>query len=500
MAKGIDRYFILTRLHFVKFCLVVFLYPAHAQLRVHKAIEVPLLRNESTFNIVSVNSNGLILFRQLNQPESTIQFIHVDTAFQQRWAGLLPIEKKYTYSNHYVNNNFAYFLFHHREFADISFLVYEIDLATGNFSRYVVNNYIPFLPTHFKATERGLLIGGYFIGKIPVVLFFDFIIAKSKVLPALFNEPGELLQINTSDDESFSILISSRNTQRQKTLWIKNYTPSGELIQNKTLNPTENQSLLFGQITSLPDGRQFIAGTYGNRNSDFSKGIFITRLENDSEVTRYYPFSELQNFFSYLKAQRATRIKERINRKTVKGKKIRLQYRFLVNEFIVHKNEFILLGEAFYPVYKSMDRGYMGGGLAPGGVVFDGYKYTHAVIIGFDQNGELQWDNSFEINDVKSFTLEQFVRIDIQQNKIVLFYLFNNKLRYKVIQNNQLLEQVEYDTTGLSSQYFNDEEGLASLDYWYDGHFTASGTKQTSYRRWGKQSRRVFFVTKLSNR
>lgn len=498
--RGIVRYFISIKFHFIKLSFVFIILPVQAQLQYHGGIQLPVQRNESTFNIVSVNSDGLIFLRPLNQPESSVQFIHVDTAFIQKWAGLLPIEKKYVYAQHYIHKKYAYFLFHHREFADISFHVYQIDLKTGSYTRYQVNNYIPFLPTHFTATERGLLIGGYFTGKIPVVLFFDFASTKSKVLPALFNEPGELLQINASDDQSFSVLISSRNAQRQKNLWVKNYGPSGDLIQNKTLNASENQSLLFGQIISIPDGSQLVAGTYGNRNSDFSKGLFITRLEKDSEFTNYYPFTELQNFFSYLKSQRAARLKERINRKTVKGKKIRLQYRFLVNEFIPNKNEFLLLGEAFYPVYKAMDRNYMGGGLAPGGAVFDGYKYTHAVIIGFDKNGELRWDNSFEINDVKSFTLEQFVKIDIQQNKIVLFYLFDNKIRYKIILDDQLVEQKEFNALDINNTPLDDDESLSSLDYWYNSYFTASGTKYTSQRRWGKQSQRVFFVTKLSHR
>lgn len=499
--REIVRCSISTRFHFIKFFFTLIFLPAQAQLQYHGGIELPIYRNESTFNIVSLNSKGLIFLRPLNQPESTVQFIHVDTAFNQKWTGLLTITKKYVYARHFVIGNYAYFLFHHREFSDLGFQVYQIDLTTGNFTRYNVNNYIPFLPTHFKVTESGMLIGGYFTGKIPVVLFFNFNTTKSKVLPALFNEPGELLQIDSSDDQTFSILISSKNEQRQKTLWIKKYSSSGDLIQNNVLNPSENQSFLFGQLISLSDGTQLLAGTYGNRNSEFSKGLYITRFAKDADTTQYYPFSELQNFFSYLKTQRAARVKERIYRKTIKGKKIRLQYRFLVNEIISHQDEIVLLGEAFYPVYKNLDRNYLGGGLAPGGAIFDGYKYTHAVIIGFDKNGDLRWDNSFEITDVKSYTLEQFVKIDIQKNKIILFYLANNKIRYKFISDNQLVEQKEFDTLDLKPAIADDEEeGLSSLDYWYKNYFTTSGTKYTSQRRWGKQSRRVFFVTKLSHR
>ncbi|MBX2946463.1 MAG: hypothetical protein KF725_11580 [Cyclobacteriaceae bacterium] len=498
--REVVRYFTSIKYHTLKLVLVFTFASANAQLQYHTGIQLPIQRNESTFKLVSTQSAGLILFRPLNLQESTVQFIHVDTSFNQKWAGLLPIDKKFVYSHHSVTKQYAYFLFHHREFAEINFQVYQLELATGNFTRHFVNNFIPFLPTHFETVSGGLIIGGYFAGKIPVVLFYDFTTRKSKILPALFNEPGELLQINTSADPSFSVLISARNAQRQKTLWIKNYNGSAELVENKLLNPSENQSLLFGQVISLANGTQYIAGTYGNRNSEFSKGLYIAHLENDLDSIRYYPFSELENFFSYLKVQRAERIKERIKRKTVKGKKIRLQYRFLVHEFIPHKDEYLLLGEAFYPVYRTLDRNYMGGGLAPGSAVFDGYKYTHAVIIGFDKNGKLRWDNSFEINDIKTFTLTQFVKLDIKPNKIILFYLFNDKIRYKVIRNSQLLEQATFNAPALSDEFADTDEGVSSVDHWYNGYFTISGTNYTTSRRWGRNSQRAFFVTKISYR
>ena len=184
-----------------------------------------------------------------------------------------------------------------------------------------------------------------------------------------------------------------------------------------------------------------------------------------------------------MKTQRAFRVKERVKRKTVKGKKVRLQYRFQVNEFVSYNNEFVLLGEAFYPVYKSVDRNYMGGGLAPGpSTVFDGYKYTHAVIIGFDHTGKLVWDNSFEINDVRSFNLSQFVKMNLRPNKIVLLYLYEDRIRSKVILDDQILEPKGYTALRIASELADEEESFSTLDYWYDGYFTASGTKNLSSR------------------
>jgi hypothetical protein len=88
----------------------------------------------------------------------------------------------------------------------------EVNLASGNFSRYTIRNYIPFQVTEFEVTPAGTLVGGYFGGRIPVVLFFDFQTLKSKILPGLFNEQGELVQMESEASGEFSVLINVDQT------------------------------------------------------------------------------------------------------------------------------------------------------------------------------------------------------------------------------------------------------------------------------------------------
>ena len=127
------------------------------------------------------------------------------------------------------------------------FQVIELELSTGRMIQHYIRNFIPFFPTLFEPTKDGLLMGGYFNGKVPVVIFYDFKTYKSKVLPALLNEPGELIQIFSANEQTFSIIISSRNPQRQKTLWIKNYTSNGDLLQNKNTYPFRKSRIAVRQ-------------------------------------------------------------------------------------------------------------------------------------------------------------------------------------------------------------------------------------------------------------
>jgi hypothetical protein len=211
-----------------------------------------------------------------------------------------------------------------------------------------------------------------------------------------------------------------------------------------------------------------------------------------------------------MKANREKRIKNRIERKKIKGKKIKFNYRFLVHELIPYKDQFVMLGEAFYPRYASVDRSsyrflspfsWASPGMMYEGRVFDGYYYTHAIVMGFDEDGKLVWDNSFEINDVKTFTLEQFVKLDILSDRLALMYLFDNRIRTKIIQDHLVIEGKTIDpirTFRENDIVKDDRSGGNKLEYWYENYLYAYGIQDiVTSSTAGQAKRRVFFINKV---
>ena len=140
------------------------------------------------------------------------------------------------------------------------------------------------------------------------------------------------------------------------------------------------------------------------------------------------------------------RMESKIQKRKKQGKDLRLQYRLLVHDIIQRNGQYIMIAEAYYPEYRNNNNYYgspmmggfgMGGGFgigfgSPWGYspysnyrsypVFDGYVYPHAVIAGFDMQGNLLWDNSFEINDVKTFVLKEKVKVSIKESAIKTKY------------------------------------------------------------------------------
>jgi hypothetical protein len=488
--------------------LLSFFIPAHAQVLQPLRYEVPIFQHDR-FEIIPTGEFGLYLYREFSGASNDqIQLIHLDTTFQEKWAGFLPIPKNYLLMGKKAYGAKLFLLFRYRDYSRNNLLLYVINQDSGQYFQHEIKGYIPFSPSEFQITENSVLIGGYY-NRIPIVIHYSLSALRSKVLPGLFNEAGELTQIRTYPDGTFDVLISALNIKRQKTIWIKNYDTTGDLIRHYSLEPSDKH-LIFGRSLKIDKDMQVVAGVYGtHRHSEFSRGFFISSIEPSGlERTRYYNFGDFENFFKYMKAKREQRVKNRIERRKIKGKKIRFNYRFLVHEIVPHNGQYILLGEAFYPRYINYERSFGNSFFAPtasnvvirNGRIFDGYYYTHAVVMGFDENGKLLWDNSFEINDVKTMTLEQFVKLEVKDDKIALLYLFDNKIRTKIIKNNQVLEGKSIDplrTLETNDVVRKESTDKSRLEYWYKDFMYAYGVQEIVNPA-TKARKKVFFINKIT--
>jgi hypothetical protein len=476
--------------------------------------ETPIQDGEmEPYKVVSARGLGIVLYRKLTQSkENTIELVNVDTALTEVWRGYVQLNLDETVLFSYVKQDFLYLLIKSRNNVYGDFLILELKIKTGSYNLFTAKNLIPFTPTEFVITNGAALIGGYFNYR-PLILHFNFKSQQSKILPGFFNEPGELTQLKPNEDGSVDVIVSAKNYNKQKGLSIRNYDADGSLVKTTILQPEENKNLIFGRSLKMPNGEQVVSGVYG-RYGEYSRGIFVASINVFGEYSiKYYSFAELEHFFNYMKAKREKRIKEKIERRRIKGKKIKFNYRILVQELIPYGDQYILLGEAFYPHY-SYARNYVPSSytyrtqsyyfpMNRSDLIFDGFQYTHAVVIGFDKNGKLMWDNSFQINDVKTYDLEQFVKIYPQEKSISLLYLFENEIRNKIIRDSEVLEGKTFE---MKMKYKDDqvkdkETETSKLDYWYGRYFYAYGVQQVhNLREPNVQStRKVFFVNKITN-
>jgi len=481
----------------------------HIEQSVRFEIEVGLY--DQTYDIINGEEDGVLLVRDTDeidrQGNPKFELISLDTGLRVRWNKEYYINRWWRYRGYDYNNGAFYLLFRYEKGNSKDLKILELDLTTGDTTHFTIKNLVEIRLTEFEMTPGAAILGGYFSDN-PVVIHYTLSTDKSIVLPGIYENKTDLVQILVEDKkETFVVVVSERTYDKRKTLSVKTYDFHGNLIGNSTLQPDIDKGLIYGRAAEISTDVNLVAGTYSRRKSQYSRGLFIASIDpQGKQKIKYYNYADLENFFNYMRAKKQVRIENRIERKKIKGKKMKFNYRLLVHDIIDHGDQYIMLGEAFYPKYNNSS--YYAGpsryaGQGTYGSYFAGYRYTHAVVIGFDKKGNVLWDNSFEIEDVLSPTLDQFVHVEIKGDDVVLLYLYEDEVRSKIIHESQVVEGKSFDPIKLT---FDDDvlkdnySEISGLESWYGSTFLAYGTQSIrNMKNSGvKLNRRVFYLNKIN--
>ncbi len=487
---------------------------AFSQLAQPNRFEIHLGNVEESYTVLKGDNDKLLLFRKIanktNQYGQFWEVLKLDTAFQVVWKQVYAIDDKFVFAKYQYHKQQLHLLFTNSSGRKTNLELITVNTTSGQGIHHHIENFIPFNLTDFKTSNHGALIGGYYNYR-PLVLYYHFGSKKTKILPGFYHEKSELVQLKVNEDETVDVILSgtSFGGRKNKLLDIKTFDFEGNLITNTLLDNIDNKSLLFARSCDWKGESKLIAGTYGRRNSEYSRGVFLANINKYGEhKVNFYNYADLKNFFNYMRAKREKRVKNRIERRKVANKKIKFNYRLLVHDVFQKDGQYIMLGEAFYPKYihptaaSASGIFQRAGGRSGTESIFDGYRYTHAVVLGFDSKGKLLWDNSFEITDVKTFEREQFVKASVEEDRIVLLYVYDNVIRSKIIKENKVLEGKSFDE--LKLKFDNDtivssNNEMTGLEKWYGNTFFAYGVqhiKNTNASGF-EMKRKVFFLNKI---
>lgn len=498
-----------------RFLFYLFFLPAisYAQLEQPKRFETELEGYDSEYQIILGGEKGMILYRTLNEYDKKggqlWDFILLDTTLNVVWNRQLFLEKNIAYKGADYAMGSYFFLFQLNSGNSNNLKLMQVKGETGDTLRYIIKNLVPLNLKEFEVTDGSAVLGGYYNTE-PVVIHYNFKEKKTKVLPGIFGSKTELVQLKV-DDHSITVLVSGRTLDKRNTLTIKRYNIEGDYLSTFAFNPELDKGLVFGRIADVEDITNLVVGTYGTKRSDYSQGLFLGTVDAEGQQKlEYINYADFDNFFNYMKAKRQKRISEKIERKKIKGKKVKFNYRLLVHQVYKQGDTYILLGEAFYPTYSSHSS--YGGFVAQYGeygssdympISFAGYRYTHGVVAAFDSNGEMLWDNSFEIEDIVSYSLEQFIHAAFIKDGIVLLYLYDNQIRSKIISGSQVVEGKKFDDLKLT---FSDDKinnyssnKIGGLEKWYGNAFIAYGVQRIKNLQDSgvKLNRKVFYINKI---
>lgn len=477
-----------------------------------KRIEFEVGSKDEDFVIISAKERGLLVVKETrNRTETGFiwELYLVDSVLNMVWSKAISINYGSIFLGYDYSDEGFFLLYGKSEFKLDDMTIYQIDLTGEEIYSHDIKLALPLELSHFEVVSNTLIFGG-FSNMRPVITTIDLDDPKPKVMPGIYNNNSSIIDVRTDKKtNNFTVVLSERTLHKQTTIALKTFTENGELVHTESIEAEYEKSLLDGVSTSFDNGTQYVAGTFSKRKSEFSRGLYLAKLNlGKQEFIKYHDYADLENFFSYMRAKREERVKEKIERKKVKGQKAKFNYRLLIHDIIERENEYILIGEAYYPKYSNYGGSNFYGSSGFGSnngyanPNFIGYKYTHAVVAGFSKKGDLLWDNSFEINDLLSYSLKDNVQISVEEDRIVLLYVYENVIRSKIIQNDQILEGKSFDPIELhfkSDEIRDNDKEMEGLEKWFDGSFYTFGIQHIKNLKDKdvKLNRRVFYINKV---
>lgn len=483
-------------------------------------IEFPKDNDGSEFYVVSGGTDGILVIEETGDPaprgSGSIWHLHmVDTAFNITWTQTAIIDADGSLMGYEFYGGNFYLLFGKNRFRSEDLLVYQLNPKTKDYITYEITTVFPIQITHFESVGETLLLAGYANFR-PVVITYDINKRIPRVVPGFYDNKNDILDLVVDEQAKlFTVIMSEKMRNKKFTLRVKTFNDKGDIIQDNLINPGEKRSLLDGASTTFSGGLQYLAGTHSRKSLHYSQGFYLSKFINgQQQFNKYYPFADLDNFWDHLKPRQEERIKKRIERKKERGKVKKFNYRLQVNKIIERDGEYIMIAEAYYPRYSyagsATARGFGPGTFNPYGANpnqfrgpnFMGYRYTHAVVVGFDRNCNIIWDHTFKIYDIMNYDLQENVAISTSGDKVVLMYLEENEIRSKIIAKDEVVEGRTFNPVKLSNesdQVKNRDPSVERIMNWYGDTLYAFGEQsiKNPLAESGKTHRKVFYLNKI---
>ena len=512
-------------------------------------VEIEAKYNSDSYVIIPFGENGVILFFQstesIDKTNHKWYFTLYDTDFKEVWTKEQAVNKGFRFMFFDYSDQYLYIYLENKYSSSSkgNFQILKIDVVNSSISTFNSEISKKSTITGFKVINDVAMLSGYTLpskGKTisqtvlsftlvplitgmnlkryqPLIYLYDMASKTGKIVE---NEYPAQAYVDglTKDTLQSSYLLSIKNFIPRKTniMHIDEYNISGEKLSTISLTTNnEKRKLNTAKVASLNQNEKVIIGTYNNNTkgnsanpafsgfSEGSNGIYVANTNNNIQQNiTFYNFSKFKSFYSYLTARRTFKMIKKATKLEAKGKEILYDYKLLVHDIIERDSSYIMIAEAYYPEYHQVHRttfDIYGRPTTTTEMVFDGYRYTNAIIACFNKKVEILWENSFDMFNILTFNLHERIKVLIDGEDIVLAYNYAGDIASKVIQGNDVIESKEY--TKIETSYNNDKvinDYDSDMEYWYGNYFISYGYQRIRNKQMDKSRRTVFYFNKIA--
>lgn len=471
---------------------------------IRKEIDV---KDNGVDKVIVVGENGLIVHGYVNEKGApdVLQITAYSTEFEELNTLTREYPKKLAYASSILtqDNAFLYF-FYVTKAKEIICLSYN----TENYNLTEKSGKLEqaFTPRSIRVMKNKLFVMG-FVKNIPTLLIYDPSTGSQRfeTIPGINKKRS--IESYDADDTQRSMAVFCRDGKDMKlsSLNLIIYDEDGNQIKKPiALDKSDEYSVIDGRVTWLNETDFILAGTYGTKKSSLASGIYFSKFTDfDQDFITYHSFTEFENFFKYLPAKTQKKIEKKKSKKSAKGDEDFIKSFVAVHPVFIGNGEYTFVGEVYYPTYRTETYTTYVNGKATTSTrqVFDGYQYSHAVVLGLDDEGNKLYDHCFSMYlSHKPFSVVLNLRIVEKENILKMFYSTGSVLKAAYVEGGEISEKefgaIVADIEGDKVRW----TGYTNSSYWYENYYVVHGMQRIKNKENDavEKKRTIFFLSKIS--
>lgn len=485
-------------------------------------LELDARPNTEPYQLVPLGERGILVLLKTNEFEerNTRKWIFgiYDTLFNIQWEFMVPVLRNHEYLAYSLSGQEVSLLFFDsKSSSEDNYQVLTINPETKKQNLIEAGADKRFEPNRFLRHNKFAYLG---VNTRNACKAYRIDTESGEMNELELNTEGGIFLENINVDaftDEVVVLTSLRNEKRRNALFLHRFDETGNEITFKPLIRGENRKMVTSaEYVGLENGNYLVLGSYtsnpqrrsssvsdpeGSRSTGFYR--VLVQESDKTPLVQFFSFSELTNLENYIRGSIAERRQRLLKRWFQRSKTSNLEHHLTIHRVLEYDGIFLLSGEAFTPDFRTVTTvayDYYGRPVPRSYSVFDGYRYSHSVVVAFSPQGKLLWDNGMEMINIRTFDLNKKLVLYPDNEGLAFAYNHEGKIAWKQVRENITLTNISYANieTKYSKDRINNEQG-SRLIHWYNKYFVASGYQTISNNYLPDQNRRnVFYMNKIA--
>ncbi|WP_373496167.1 transcriptional regulator [Aquiflexum sp.] len=521
------------------FFLIIFP-QAYSQLMFVERIEVDAKFPENNYEVIT-RPGGLIAFRA--NPEkgfnlrSKLQYFLTDFELKSDSFHEIPLKDNYDIVGYDLEGDYFYALLQKGVTATSERYMIEINLKDEKATEIQLENiYNMELREFFVLNRNAVFMGSADLR--PVVQIYDIEANNVFTVQGIYSKETKILQLRKDSELGvLDVLVSRRDKYKMKQITLLTFDEQGSKIREVVIDRLSDNSLelVEGILTPIQNYQQSLIGTFGQRRREAYRGIYLGDINEFGEYDiKYYTLEDFPNFYNYLSGKQRERKIRELENSFEKGKIPSIRPVLSTREvhsinsgFLIYSDHFTATNPRYIPrdgVYANDAYRFrpnhqfhngMNYGQNYGSQFFPGsrygmsswqlegeYRFVSAHFFYLNRNGEVIWDNTFNLNNKATNIPGKFGELSFDGEKLHYLYLDGIKIHMSYIKNGEVIFESEpYDIELIKEdERIKDTQDYSlNLTWWYSNYYVLTGKQRIRFlnKENREETREVFFITKI---